>query len=116
MSPDHFILHIGANGLALSKSSREIANSKINLACQLKTESHDISVSTIILRTDDTKLNKKECKVNPHLKELCEEKDASLIDNSKRIKLQHVSKGKLHLNKIVSKILPNNFIGEISKV
>ena len=55
MSPDHLILHIAASNLAWSKSSQEIANSIINLACQLNTESYDISITTIILRTNDTK-------------------------------------------------------------
>ena len=39
-----------------------------------------------------------------------------LIDNSSRIKPQNLNKGKLHLNKSGSKILPNNFLGKISKV
>ena len=52
-SPDHFILHTGTNDLASSKTSQEIANSIINLACQLKTDSLDVSVSTIIVRGDE---------------------------------------------------------------
>ena len=50
---DHFILHVGTNDLSSEKSSMEIAESIKNLACLLKNEIHDISVSTIILRTDD---------------------------------------------------------------
>ena len=57
--PDHFILHVGTNDPFSEKSSMEIAESIINLACRLKNEIHDISVSTIILRTDDKKLNEK---------------------------------------------------------
>ena len=60
--------------------------------------------------------SQKGCKVNHHLKELCEEINVSLIDNTKRIELQHVNQGKLHLNKNGSKILPNNFIDGISNV
>ena len=52
----------------------EIAESIINLACRLKNEMHDVTVSTIILRTDDKKLNEKGMEVNLHLKELCKEK------------------------------------------
>ena len=52
-SPDHFILHVGTNHLSSKKSSMEIAESIINLACQLKSEIHDVSVLTVILRTDD---------------------------------------------------------------
>ena len=116
MSPDHFILHTGTNDLASSKTSQEIANSIINLACQLKTDSHDVSVSTIIVRGDDKKLNGKGFEVHAQLKELCKGKNIYLIDNSKRIKPQHLNKGKLHLNKNGSNILSNNFVGQISKV
>ena len=60
--PDHFILHVVTNNLYSEKSSMEIAESIINLACRLKNEIHDVSVSTIILRTDDKKLNKRRWK------------------------------------------------------
>ena len=45
--PDHFILHVGTNDLSSDKSPHETAESIINLACQLKNEKHDLSVSTI---------------------------------------------------------------------
>ena len=66
----------------------EIAKSIINLACRLKNEIHDVSISTIILRTDDKKLNEKGIKVNLHLKELNKEKNISLTDSSRKIKAQ----------------------------
>ena len=68
--PDHFILHVGKNDRSSEKCSMEIAKSIINLACRLKNEIHDVSVSTIILRTDDKKLNEKGMEVNLHLKSL----------------------------------------------
>ena len=52
-SPDHFILHAVTNDLSSEKCSMEIAESIINLACQLKIEIHDVSVSTTMLRTDE---------------------------------------------------------------
>ena len=51
-SPDHFILHVGTNDLSSEKFSMEIAESVINLACRLKNEINDVSVSTVILRTE----------------------------------------------------------------
>ena len=54
--------------------------------------------------------------VNLHLKELSKEKNISLIDSSRKIKAQHLNKGKLHLTKYGSRILSNNFLNEISKV
>ena len=57
--PDHFILHVGTNDPYSEKSSMEITESIINLVCRLKNEIHDVSVSKIILRTHDKKLNEK---------------------------------------------------------
>ena len=113
---DHFILHVGTNDLSYQKYSMEIAESIINLACTLKNEIHDVSVSTIILRNDDKKLNEKGMEVNLHSKKLSKEKNVSLIDSSKKIKAQHLNKGQLHLTKYGSVILSNNFVNEISKV
>ena len=112
--PDHFILHVGTNDLGSDKSPSEIGESMVNLACQLKNEKHDISVSTIIIRADEKKLNDKGIQVNLHLKELC--KEYFLIDHAKKIKVQHLNKGKLHLTKHGSKVLSNNFTNHICKV
>ena len=76
----------------------EIAESTINLACRLKNKIHDVGVSTIILRTDAKKLNEKGMEVNLLLKELSKENSISLIESSRKIKAQHLNKGKLHLS------------------
>ena len=57
--PDHFILHVGTNDLSSEKCSLEITESIINLTCRLKNEIHDVNVSTVILRTDDKKNERK---------------------------------------------------------
>ena len=108
--PDHFILHVGTNDLGSDKSPTEIGEFIVNLVCQFKNEKHDVSVSTIIIRADDKKLNDKGIQVNLHLKELF------LIDHAKKIKVQHLNKGKLHLTKRSSKVLSNNFTNHICKV
>ena len=69
-SPDHFILHVGTNELSSERSMLMKIAELINLSCRLKNEVHDISVSIIILRTDDKKLNEKGMEVNLHLKSL----------------------------------------------
>ena len=61
--------------LSSGKSSVEMGESIINLECRLKNEMHDVSVSTIILETDDKKLNKKEMEVNLYLKEISHQKN-----------------------------------------
>ena len=96
--PDHFFSYVGTNGLSSEKSSMKIVKSIINLACLLKKQIYGVRVSTIILRTDDKKLIEKRMEVNLHLKELSKE---NLIGNSRKMKLHHLSKGKLHLTKYV---------------
>ena len=65
------------------------------------------------MRTDDKKLNEKGIELNLHLKQLSKEKN---IDSSKKIKAQHLNKGKLNLTKYSSRKLGNNFVNEISDI
>ena len=68
-SLDNLILHVVTSDLFSEKSSMENAESIINLVYRLKNEMYVISVSAIILRTDNKKLKEKEIEVNLHLKE-----------------------------------------------
>ena len=61
---DHHILHVGTNDLFLDRPPELIAKSIIDIALTLKSESHDVSVSNIIVRNDSDTLNKKGCEVN----------------------------------------------------
>ena len=71
----HFILHVETNDLSSENSSLEITQSIINLASQLRNKMNDVSISTIILRTDNKKLNENGMEVNLKLKELRKEKN-----------------------------------------
>ena len=113
---DHYILHVGTNDLCLNRSPELIAKSIIDLALTLKNESHDVSLSNIIVRNDSETLNKKGCEVNAVLMEMCREKNIYLIGNSKKVKPQHINKGKLHLNQKGSRLLSDMFLKEISGV
>ena len=55
--PDHFIVHVGTNDLNSEVSSNSIAESIVDLAVSLKTESNDVSVSNIFVRTGNSYLN-----------------------------------------------------------
>ena len=77
---------------------------------------HDVSVSTIILRTDDKKLNEKGMEVSLHLKEICKEKNIFLMENSKNIKAPHFYEIELHLTKHSPRISSKNFTKETPKV
>ena len=116
-SPRSFHFACWANDLSSEKCSTEIAKSIINLECRLKNEIHGVSVSTIILRTDDKKLNENRMELNLHLK-ASKEISISLIDNSRKIKVQLLNKGKFDLTKYGSRILSNNFVNvnKLSKV
>ena len=115
-TPNHFILHVGTNDLNSNQTSEVIAKEIVDLATSLKNNQHDVSVSNIILRTDNSKLNAKRCKVNRILSQFCHERNVYLIDHSKKIKPNHLNKGKLHLNKNGSNILSRTFVNEISRV
>ena len=79
-NPAHFILHVDTNDLCLGRSPELIAKSTIDLALTLKNESHDISVSNIIVRNNDS-LNKIGGDVNAALLELYKEKNIFLKNN-----------------------------------
>ena len=89
-------------------SSKSIAESIVDPAMSLKTESIDVSVSNVVLRTGNSLLNQKGCEVNSELKDLCEKKNLYLIYNAKKFRSHHLNKGKLHLNRKGSKLLLND--------
>ena len=111
--PGYFILGIGANDLTSNQTLEEIAATIINLASKVKGESYDVSISSIMLRTDDKRLHQKECEVNDRLRETCKMKNVYLIDS---LKPQHLNKSKLHLNKNSYRILGTIFTREICKI
>ena len=71
---DHFILHVGTNDVNMERSPELIAKSIVDLPTTLKGNSHDVSVSNIIVRTDNSNLNEKGCEENAHLTEMCKER------------------------------------------
>ena len=56
----------------------------------LKTESNNVSVSNVVLRTNNCLSNQKQCEVNSHLKDLCEERNLYLIENTEKFKPSHL--------------------------
>ena len=95
---NHIILHEGTNGLILDRTLQDIATSIVNLASSIKGEYCDVSISNIILRIDNKKFSQTGQEVNTHLKDMCKEKNIYLIDNTNKIKAEHLNKGRLHLN------------------
>ena len=112
---DHLIIHVGTNDLNLEVSSKSIAELIVDLAMSLKTESNNVSVSSIILRTDNSLLNQKRSEVNSHLKHPSEERNLYLIENTKKFRSHHLNKGRLHLKRKGSKLLNDRFIRQLSR-
>ena len=114
-NPDNFILHVGTDDLNSKRSPELIAKSIVDRATTLKGNSRDVSVSNIIVRTHNSNLNEKRCEVNAHLTEMCKERKLNLINHSKKIKPNHLNRGKLHRQK-GSKVLGDAFLKEIPNV
>ena len=58
--------------------------------------------------------NEKAMEVNGYLKQLCIEKNVFLIDHTKTIHSGNINRTKLHISKLGSIILNNNFIKAVS--
>ena len=50
--PDHFILHIGTNNLNSQREPELTSKLIVDLACRLKCNSVDVSISNVIVRND----------------------------------------------------------------
>ena len=48
-NPHHFVLHIGTNDLNSDRSPKLIAKSITDVASSLKNDSHDVSISRVLL-------------------------------------------------------------------
>ena len=106
-SPDHFILHVGTNDLDSDRPPDLIAKSIVDVACSMKNEQHDVTISNLIVRAD--RFKEKGNEVNEYLSKFCVERNLHLIDHSKRLKTQHLNGSKLHLNRRGTPILQDTF-------
>ena len=113
-NPDHFVLHIGTNDLNSDRSPELIAKSITDVGSSLKNDSHDVSISSIVVRND--KFKEKAAQVNENLERLCAERNIYFINHAKNILPQHLNKSKLHLNRKGSSILTSNFVKALSHV
>ena len=104
------IVHVGTNHLASNKCPEQIAESIIDVATSLKSDTCDVLVSSITVRNDQHR--KKVAEVNIVLKELCKEKN--LHYHEKKIIVKHLNGSKLHLNKKGISIISNTFVESIS--
>ncbi|CAB4044712.1 Furin, partial, partial [Paramuricea clavata] len=108
LKPKQVIIHVGTNDLK-TKSPAEIIYNLKNLGNQAKQENPrtGVSLSQIIIRSDDTRLQNKLVEVNKCIQDLCEQENWGLIDNS-NISNMHLNPYGLHLNKRGSALLAKN--------
>ena len=110
-NPNHIILHVGTNDLTTNIPPEKVAESIIDLAPSLKSNSCSVAISNITVRND--RYRKKVVQVNRHLKTLCIERNFELITQN-IITEKHLNGSKLHLNKRGTVILSNTFTEAIS--
>ena len=108
LKPKQVIIHIGTNDLK-TKSTAEITRNLQNLGNQVKQDNPraEVLLSQIITRSDDTSLQNKLPEVNKCMRDICEQENWGLIDDS-NITNMHLNPYGLHLNKRGSAILAKN--------
>ena len=102
-NPDHIIIHIGTNDLASNTPAEKVAESIIDLASTLNSDSRSVAISSIIMRND--KHRKKVAQVNRSLKRLYQENNFELINHENTITERYLNGPKLRLNKRGTTIL-----------
>ena len=87
-SPDHFTLRIGTNDLSSDKSPEKIVRLiiTIDLVTSIKNEKRGVSISNIIIRADDKKLEEKRCKVNSFSGNCARRRTITLLSTSQESK------------------------------
>ena len=106
--PDHIVLHVGTHELDSDRPPDLIAKSLVGVACNMKNEKHDVTVSNIVTRPEHFKKKAKE--VNDYSSNLYMERNIYLIGHSKTFKTQHLNWSKLHLNMRSASILQNTIV------
>ena len=103
--PDHMILHVGTNNLAVN-NAKDVADKITNLAAVVRQKGITCSVSEIITRNDE--LWRKVKDVHRILRESLPE-HIKLISND-NIKVGHLNRSGLHLNARGTGVLAYNLI------
>ncbi|CAB4024048.1 Furin [Paramuricea clavata] len=108
-SPDKIILHVGTNDLKNS-TPKVITDSILNLTTQIKEDSPNsmVGVSALLIRNDCPILATKVNQVNSTLENLCHMNNIPFLKNA-NINTSHLNSRGLHLNKLGSISLQNNF-------
>ena len=111
-NPDGIILNVGTNSLTTNVLTEKVAESIMDVASSLTSNSCSVAISNITVRND--RYRKKVAQVKWHLKTYCIERNFELMSHEKIITEKHLNGSKLHLSKRGTAILSNTFTAAIS--
>ena len=111
--PNLIILHAGTNDLPSrrgdeEKSEVQIADEIIKLANEIKENSIEVIISSLVARGDGYEEKRK--KVNFVLADLCSVNDYALIEHKNIDPKKHLNRSRLHLNKVGDSLLEGNLL------
>ena len=109
--PDLAILHVGTNSLRTSDTEQKIAEDILNLANNIKKDTNEIIISSIIASRDNFK--EKAEKVNDFPYSKCQQQNIPFIRHNIRGEI-HLKPKVLHLNFKGSDLLSDNFAAWIN--
>ena len=111
--PNTLIVHAGTNDLTKNISTMRSVKKLCEKAKRISPNTK-IVFSNIIYRKDRRNTDKQRIDTNARLKNFCNQKNISLIDNG-NIKEEHLSVKKLHLNKRSNSLFAKNLLGFIKQ-
>ena len=82
----------------------------MKLALEIKNDTNDVMISSLIYRLDDENLHQKSLEVNKVLSEECNRYSLVFINNSNIDASKHLNRGGLHLNYDGTFVLSKNFL------
>ena len=108
----HVIIHAGTNN-SESASVDELINLFSDVSDYLQNMCTELSISSVVRRSDKQELNEKIDQFNFALFELCQMKHINFINNE-NILFSNLSRDGLHLNRSGQCKLPNNILQLLS--
>ena len=111
--PDTLIVHAGTNDLTNNINTLRSVKKLCEKARRISPDTK-IVFSNIIYRKDRRNTDKQRIGTNSRLKNFCNQKNISLIDNG-NIKEEHMGVKKLHLNKRGNSLFAKNLLGFIEQ-
>ena len=111
---NYVILYVGTNDLTTKQDPHQIAENIINLAIKIK-RNCDVLISIITARNN--RYLRKAADVNRNLRgNSHEKKNVHFINYGNAITVRHLNAPKLHLHKISTQVLSNQFAESISNI